>query len=434
MGAHRESPNPNIFFAFACYAFKTENGSGQDREFKNAAWVCARRPFQQYPNCHTSTINTRSLLGLLAGMRACAWVEELSVVKQPKKMGSTFLSLSTTTRLFFSALAFLAWPTFMISLASAQNVGVNYGLLGDNLPAPDQVVALLKSNSIDIVRLFDPNPAALAALHGSGIQLVLGTLDQDLQKLGADPAFASSWVSTNVLPHANAVTFRYITAGNEVIPGDLAASVLPAMKNLDAAIKAANLSIPVSTVVATEVLGTSYPPSQGSFSSAASPIMAPIVSYLEASKAPLLVNVYPYFAVADDPKNVPLDYALFQATGPVVTDGTLLYSNLFDSIVDATYSAMEKVGGGSVELVVAETGWPSAGGGNGDNIATIPNAQTYINNLIAHLGGSPKRPGKKIEAYIFSIFNENQKPAGTEQHFGMYYPNITQVYPVNFST
>ncbi|XP_058088195.1 putative glucan endo-1,3-beta-glucosidase GVI [Magnolia sinica] len=315
--------------------------------------------------------------------------------------------------------------------AEAQSVGVNYGMLGDNLPTPDKVVALLKSKNIKMVRLFDPNPDALKALQSSGIDVVLGTFNEDLQRLGSDAAFAATWVSTNVVPHANAIHFRYVTAGNEVIPGDLAVNVLPAMKNLDAALKAANLEIPVSTVVATQVLGASFPPSQGVFSDDAGVHMVPIVKYLEANKAPLLVNVYPYFAHASDPKNVRLDYALFTAVDPVVTDGTVRYFNLYDSIIDAAYSALEKAGGPSVEIVVAESGWPSSG--NGD-IATIANAQTYINNMITHLSGTPKRPGKAIESYIFSIFNENQKPVGTEQNFGLYYPNMTQVYNVNFSS
>lgn len=313
-------------------------------------------------------------------------------------------------------------------------MGLNYGMKGDNLPPATQVIALLKSKNIKRVRLFEPKPDALKALEGSGIELILGTLNEDLPKLGSDPSFAANWVTTNVVPHANSVVFRYVSAGNEVIPGDLAANVLPAMKNLDSALKAANLSIPVSTCVATQVLGVSYPPSQGAFSEASSAVMAPIAAYLEASKIPLLVNIYPYFAYAGNPNEVRLDYALFTAKEVVVRDGGLGYYNLFDAMVDSVYSALEKAGGQSVEVVVAETGWPS-GGGNG-SMATITNAQTYNNNLIAHLSqstGTPKRPGKAIEAYMFAIFNENLKPAGTEQHFGLYQPDMTEVYPVNFS-
>lgn len=137
--------------------------------------------------------------------------------------------------------------------AEAGDVGINYGMLGNNLPTPEEVISLYKSRNVDKLRLFNPDPNALQALHGSGIEVVLGTLNQDLEVLAGDLASASNWVSTNVAPHAREVRFRYITAGNEVIPGDLAEHVLPAMQNLDAALLAANLSIPVTTVVSTEV-------------------------------------------------------------------------------------------------------------------------------------------------------------------------------------
>ena len=129
-----------------------------------------------------------------------------------------------------------------------------------------------------------------------------------------------------------------------------------------------------------------------------------------------------------------LDYSLFTANGVVVHDGALGYSNLFDAILDATYSALEKVGGSNVDIVVSETGWPSGGNGVG---ATLENAKTYNNNVVAHVekhAGTPKRPGKAIETYLFAMFNENQKPEGTEQNFGLYQPDMTEVYHVDFSS
>ncbi|KAJ0979022.1 hypothetical protein J5N97_014496 [Dioscorea zingiberensis] len=175
-------------------------------------------------------------------------------------------------------------------------IGVNYGMLGDNLPTPAQVVALYKSKNIGKLRLYNPDSGALQALQGSGIQVVLGTLNQDLQQLASTPSYATNWVATN--------------------------------------------------------------------------------------------------------------------------DGSLGYNNLFDAIVDSTYSALEKAGQSNVEVVVSETGWPSSGGGNG---ATIENAKTYNNNVLTHVEGgtgTPKRPGKEIETYLFCfMFNENQKPAGTEAEF-----------------
>ncbi|XP_059656827.1 putative glucan endo-1,3-beta-glucosidase GVI isoform X2 [Cornus florida] len=277
----------------------------------------------------------------------------------------------------------------------ARLVGLNYGLLGNNLPPPSKVVALLKSRNITRIRLFAPNHTVLRALEGSGIEVILGTLNEDLKNISSDVTYALSWITSNVEPYSDTINFRCISAGNEVIPGDLADFVLPAMKNLHTALAASNLiNIPVSTSVPTSVLGTSYPPSKGEFAENVNSIMTSITAFLAAKKSPLLVNVYPYFAYISNPNDIPLFYALFNSTEVVVQDGKLGYKNLFDAITDAVYSALEKAGGSL---------------------------------------GTPKRPGKSIETYVFAIFNENLKPPGTEQNFGLYYPNMTQVYHLNFS-
>ncbi|KAJ7943843.1 Glucan endo-1,3-beta-glucosidase [Quillaja saponaria] len=181
------------------------------------------------------------------------------------------------------------------------------------------------------------------------------------------------------------------------------------MKNLNLALKAAELNyIQVTTAVSTAILGVSYPPSQGKFSDDVSSIMKSITAFLAAHESPLLVNVYPYFSYINNQKDIPLAYALFNSKQVVVKDGQLGYKNIFDAITDAVYSALEIAGGASVEIVVSESGWPSKG------------------------NGTPKRPGKNIETYVFAIFNENLKPLGTEQNFGLYNPDMTEVYHVEF--
>ncbi|KAJ8749721.1 hypothetical protein K2173_012272 [Erythroxylum novogranatense] len=95
---------------------------------------------------------------------------------------------------------------------------------------------------------------------------------------------------------------------------------------------------------------------------------------------PLLYNPYPYFAYTGDPKHIPLSYALGNATGSdVVHDGDLQYNSLFDAMIDTIYVAAKKVGGEALRIVVAKTGWSSAGNGNK---TTIPIARTYVNNGI----------------------------------------------------
>ncbi|XP_066367125.1 putative glucan endo-1,3-beta-glucosidase GVI [Miscanthus floridulus] len=334
----------------------------------------------------------------------------------------------------------LACSLLLLCLAAFQGaegaIGVNYGMIANNLPAPEQVISMYKAKNINYVRLFHPDTSVLNALRGSGIGVVLGTLNEDLPRLASDPSFAASWVATNVQPFAGAVQFRYINAGNEVIPGDTAAQVLPAMQNLESALRSAGVTgVPVTTAVATSVLGTSNPPSQGAFSEAAAPVMAPIVSYLSSRGAPLLVNVYPYFAYSGSGGQVVLGYALLSAdaggAASSVTDGGVVYTNMFDAIVDATHAAVEKAGVQGLELVVSETGWPSGGGGDG---ATVENAAAYNNNVVRHVGGgTPRLPGKDVETYLFAMFNENGKAEGVEQHFGLFQPDMSEVYHVDFT-
>ncbi|KAK3041567.1 hypothetical protein RJ639_000701 [Escallonia herrerae] len=267
--------------------------------------------------------------------------------------------------------------------AEASIVGVNYGLLGNNLPPPSQVIALLSSRGIARVCLFAPVQDVLTALENSGIEVILGTLNEDLQNLGGDLSYAMSWVKNNVLPYADTIKFHCISAGNEVIPSDLAIHVFLAMRNLNTALRASHLDeIPVSTSVSTLVLGTSCPPSQGEFSEDVKSIMQPIAEFLVKNNFPLLVNVYPYFSYIYNPQDIPLSYALFNSSEVVVRDGKLKYKNLFDATTDAVYSALEKVGGHDVDVVISESGWPSDE--NGD-IATIPNAKMYVNNLVQHV-------------------------------------------------
>uniref|UniRef100_A0A0A9D614 Glucan endo-1,3-beta-D-glucosidase n=1 Tax=Arundo donax TaxID=35708 RepID=A0A0A9D614_ARUDO len=124
-----------------------------------------------------------------------------------------------------------------------------------------------------------------------------------------------------------------------------------------------------------------------------------------------------------------MSFALFTSPGTVVQDGEYGYQNLFDATVDALYMAVEKLGGHNVRVVVSETGWPTAGGA----AASVENAMTYNQNLVKHVcKGTPRRP-RKVEAYVFAMFNENLKEAGVEQNWGLFYPSTDRVYPISFS-
>ncbi|KAL3749190.1 hypothetical protein ACJRO7_010306 [Eucalyptus globulus] len=270
----------------------------------------------------------------------------------------------------------LAFVRHQVAITEARlNVDVSYGMNEDNLPSPTAVVQLYQRNKIGKLRLFDPNPNVLTALKDSGIEVTLGTKNQDLQSIASSVDAAKTWFDTYVQPFINGVNIAYLMAGNEVVPGDLARYVLPAIQNLQSVVNSYGYSgIGVTTVVAASTLGNSYPPSSSTFSDAARTYMAGIVNFLSSSGSPLMINAYPYFAYASDPANVRLDYAQFTTTRTVVQDGSLSYSNLLNAIVDTFYWAIEKEGVTNVNLVISKSGWPSAG--NGD-FTTPELAQTY---------------------------------------------------------
>ncbi|XP_039120619.1 glucan endo-1,3-beta-glucosidase-like [Dioscorea cayenensis subsp. rotundata] len=286
----------------------------------------------------------------------------------------------------------------LLFFLDGQSIGVCYGRLGGNLPYPSVVVSLYKSKNINAMRFYDPYNVPLQALKGSNITFIVIVPNDNLQCFVSDASAANTWVQNNIKAYWPAVKFKYIAVGNEVIPGNLAQYVLQAMQNIHKALTSAGLpnQIKVSTAISTTVLGTSYPPSSSSFSSVASPTLGSIIKFLSSNGSPLLANVYPYFSYVGNTRSIDLRYALFTSPGTVVIDGSLQYQNLFDAIVDSLYSALEKVGGSNVGIVISDSGWSSAGG----TAATIDNTWIYNQNLINHVRkGTPKNP-KAIDVYI----------------------------------
>ncbi|KAL7615818.1 hypothetical protein Lser_V15G01896 [Lactuca serriola] len=314
-------------------------------------------------------------------------------------------------------------------------VGVCYGRDGDGLPSQQDVVNLYRRNGITRMRIYDPDQATLRALKGTNIELIIGVPNDALQSLN-DQGAANTWVRNNIQNYPD-VRFRYIAVGNEVDPNNgnsrYVNFVLPAMRNVQNAINAAGLrnQIKVSTATYTGLLGVSYPPSNGAFRNNVRGFIEPIIRFLAGNNSPMLANIYPYFA---NP-NSNLPYTLFSAPGTVVTDPNngLRYSNIFDAMLDAHYAAQARLGGGNVQIVVSESGWPSAGG----NAATVGNAGTYYRNLIRHVRGTtgtPAKPGRSIETYLFAMFDENRKPGEeSEKHFGIFSPDQRPKYQLSFS-
>lgn len=218
-------------------------------------------------------------------------------------------------------------------------IGVNYGQVADNLPPPSETAKLIQSTSIQKVRLYGADPAIIKALAGTGVGIVIGTANGDLPSLAADPNAASQWISSNVLPFYPASKIILITVGNEVLLSkdpNLVSQLLPAMQNVQKALEAVSLGgkIKVSTVHAMSVLGSSEPPSSGSFASGYQAGLKDILQFLSDTGSPFAINPYPFFAYQSDPRPETLAFCLFQPNAGRPDHNTgITYMNMFDAQV-----------------------------------------------------------------------------------------------------
>ncbi|KAI3822064.1 hypothetical protein L1987_09645 [Smallanthus sonchifolius] len=327
------------------------------------------------------------------------------------------------------------------SLVFASSVGINYGQIANNLPSPDKVVPLVKSIGADKVKLYDADPKVLKAFANTDIEFIVGIGNEYLSKL-QDPAFAQSWIKSNVQPYLPATKITSITVGNEVLTSNdtsLSACLLPAMQNLQTALVNLKLDrqVTVTTAHSIAVLGTSYPPSAGAFRGDLEQRISPILDFISKTCSPLLINAYPFFAYQKDSKEVPLDYVLFQPNAGIVDSGNnLRYDNMLFAQIDAVYAALDKLGYKDLRVQISETGWPSKG--DEDEVGASPeNAKKYNGKLLKIVkkkNGTPARPDYDLNVFVFALFNENLKPGPTsERNFGLFKPDGTPVYNLGFS-
>nr|GMD72253.1 glucan endo-1,3-beta-glucosidase [Ipomoea batatas] len=302
----------------------------------------------------------------------------------------------------------------ILLLIGLLHITVCYGRIGNNLPSVADTINLYKQNGIEGLRIYDASTEVFDALRGSNIGVIVDVPNDKLQDL-ANPDTANDWVQRNIVPYPD-VNFKYVAVGNEVYPGNTGSDyALAALKNVHAALSAAGKDgIKASTATYSAVLDNTYPPENGVFKDEAKNLMEPIVQFLAQNNLPLLANIYPYFGRT----SAPLSFSLFTDTQL----NAVGYQNMFDSMLDSMYAAVEKAGGSNVQIVVSESGWPSDGGPD----ASPENAATYYRNLIQHVKGNPgtpKKPGIAIETYLFAMFDENEKKGdATEQHFGLFSP------------
>lgn len=337
------------------------------------------------------------------------------------------LSNKTSFMLFFFVVA--------LFLRDVTSIGVNYGTLGNNLPPPAQVAQFIKDKTvIDRVKIFDINPEILRAFANTGISVTVTVPNGEIPNL-LDLANARRYVEQNIKPYYPQTKIDVILVGNEVLhwdTPDVQNKLVPAMKTFYQALGLSGLKgIKVSSPHSLGILLRSNPPSAARFRPGWDVgILAPMLQFLRETKGPFMVNPYPYFGY--NPKQE--DFLLFRKNKGVYDRfSKKWYTNSFDMLLDAVYMSMVRLKYPDVEIVAAETGWPSQGESY-EPQCTVENAASYNGGLMKKYNsgtGTPLMPHRKIETYIFALFNENIKPGSmAEKNFGLFRPDFTPVYNI----
>ncbi|KAI5016945.1 hypothetical protein ZWY2020_037323 [Hordeum vulgare] len=309
----------------------------------------------------------------------------------------------------------LLLPATPVATPSAL-LGINYGRVGHNLPPTTSALQLLAGLGVGRVRLYDADPATL----------------RSFAKRASSSSSASPTSASPPSPPPPAPP-----PGSALTP-----SLLPAMQCIHDALVQLGLDkqVAVTTAHNLGVLATSYPPSSAYFRKDLLPVLCPILDFHARTGSPFLVNAYPYFAYAEDPAGVELEYALLEPGHGGVPDPSsgLRYPNMLVAQVDAVYHAIaatNRVVARAVEVRVSETGWPSAGDSN-ETGATPRNAARYNGNVMRLVGegkGTPLRPDGALRVYMFALFNENMKPGpSSERNYGLFKPDGTPVYELAY--
>lgn len=232
---------------------------------------------------------------------------------------------------------------------------------------------------------------------------------------------------------------RYVAVGNEPFlngyNGMYVGVTLPALQNIQAALAAAGLGATVKAVVPcnADILGDQTLPSQQTFRPDLVALMLQIVTALNSTGSPFVVNLYPFLSLVLT-QDFPIDFAFFSGFNTPIVDGTRTYTNVFDASYDGLVSALASAGYPNMAISVGEIGWPT----DGAPYANLSLAQKFNQQLVNHLDsgvGTPLRPGK-LDAYLFSFLDENAKstlPGNFERHWGLFNFDGSVKYPLDLT-
>jgi hypothetical protein len=107
---------------------------------------------------------------------------------------------------------FLCFVSAVSVTVAAGIVGVNNGMLANNLPAAVQVAQMLLTTSLSIVKLYNADQATLQAFANTSIIVAVGVTNNEISLLAASLTSVQSWVQTNVAAYMPATKFTSLSA------------------------------------------------------------------------------------------------------------------------------------------------------------------------------------------------------------------------------
>ncbi|KAI3470045.1 hypothetical protein Pfo_026708 [Paulownia fortunei] len=294
-------------------------------------------------------------------------------------------------------------------------------------------------------KLYDANPEVLKLLSGTNLHVTIMVTNEQISSIASNQSQADLWVHENILAYYPSTKIRFVLVGNEVFSyNDLKMwlDLVPAMRKIKKSLNEHNVhNIKVGTPLAMDVLESTFPPSSGKFrSDIPSQVIISLMEFLNGTKSFFFLDVYTYFPWSANPANISLDFALLKGGNVTYKDpeSGLIYTNLLDQMLDSVLFAMQKLSFDNIMIAISETGWPHAGDIDQPG-ANAYNAATYNYNLVRKMTsypplGTPAKPGVEIPTFIFSLYDENQKPGpGTERHWGLLNNNGSPIYEVDLT-
>ncbi|KAL8435998.1 hypothetical protein ACSSS7_002043 [Eimeria intestinalis] len=343
-------------------------------------------------------------------------------------------------------------PVYCNKKAAAERafVGINWSDKYSKYRLPrEEAFAILKKNGFNHIKTFSPDGlASIFEVYGQLARVYVGLPNRKLTELAFDKTYARRVVERQLKPFATII--RLVIVGNEPLiciktehwaargecgSTNSPAKLLPAMRNIKEALKAAGMgAVPVTTALNGGILEMSanpWTPCVADFRPAVLPLLRELWGFLRMQRppAPFMINIYSWFAAMGG--HITPDISVGYPGPNLPSDGQYTYYFNFDMQLDMQRVALCKNNATDLDLWVGETGWPTAGHPR----ATPLNAHWYYTSAVKRAMGESlndeekdniRLKGVPIPIFLFEAFDEMVKfeiEHGNlfENSFGVFY-------------